>query len=353
MDAAHARPPLDDTPEMRFGAELRRVRLHAGLSVRQLAQALGRAHSTISDFENGRRLAGVEVVASYEDYFGLRRGTLGAQRERARAERHELPRDFTLEENLGDVDCPYPGLRAFEGEDASVYFGRERQVTEVLDVLSEARFVALVGASGCGKTSFIRAGLLAGVQRGVPGLTTSVSAVLLTPGVHPLDELAAALARATGGGGSVTARELRAEPGCVARVTREAGGPVIVVDQLEELFTLCAHEAERRCFIDALIAAWRDLAAPAAVIVALRADFCARLAPYPQLAKAVVAHRTRIGPISPADLRRAIELPAAASGLALQPGLVDTIARRPRRRAGRAALALPCALRDVASAGAG
>jgi transcriptional regulator with XRE-family HTH domain len=82
----------DDTPEARFGVELRRLRIQAGLSVRRLAQELHRAHSTISDFENGRRLPSVEVVEQYEDYFGLPRGTLVAQRERARVQRLERPK---------------------------------------------------------------------------------------------------------------------------------------------------------------------------------------------------------------------------------------------------------------------
>jgi len=71
-------------PEEQFGLLLRRLRLQAGVSVRALAKELGRAHSTISDFENGRRIPGVEAVEEYEERFGLERGTLGAPRERAR-----------------------------------------------------------------------------------------------------------------------------------------------------------------------------------------------------------------------------------------------------------------------------
>jgi hypothetical protein len=100
---------------------------------------------------------------------------------------------------------------------------------------------------------------------------------------------------------------------------------VIAVDQFEELFTLCDDDGERRCFVDALIAAWRDPTSPVVVIVALRADFYGRVAAFPELAAAVVAHQTLIGPMGTMDLRRAIELPAAKSGLLLQPGLVDTM----------------------------
>jgi len=99
IEGLHNAGTTDDTPEARFGDVLRGVRLRAGVTVRRLAKDLDRAHSTISDFENGRRLAGVEAVEQYEDYFGLARGTLGAQRERARAERLESPRDATVDEN--------------------------------------------------------------------------------------------------------------------------------------------------------------------------------------------------------------------------------------------------------------
>jgi transcriptional regulator with XRE-family HTH domain len=152
MDDVHDIDTGDDSPETRFGAVLRRVRVQAGVSVRRLAKDLGRVHSTISDFENGRRLAGVEVVEQYEDYFGLARGTLGAQRECARAERLESRRDATVEENLGDVVCPNMGLRAFELGDAPLFFGRETQIDEVLASSTACRLVSVIGASGSEKS---------------------------------------------------------------------------------------------------------------------------------------------------------------------------------------------------------
>jgi WD40 repeat protein/transcriptional regulator with XRE-family HTH domain len=327
MDDLHDAEMADGTPEVRFGARLRRVRVRAGLSVRGLAKDLDRAHSSISDFENGRRLPGVEVVEQYEDYFGLPRGTLGAQRERARAERLEEPLDATVEENLGDVVCPYMGLRAFEAGDAALFFGRETQVDEDLARLGKSRFIAVIGASGSGKSSFVRAGLLARVSTSVMNGGTSPRVVVLTPGVHPLDALASAINAMTGKSRSVTSDGLRVDPSQLERTIRHAGdrGLVIAVDQFEELFTLCRDDAERARFVEALMATWRDLASPVVVIVALRADFYGHVAAYPELAAAVVANQTLIGPLSPVELRRAIELPAAQTGLLLQPGLADTI----------------------------
>lgn len=327
IDDPHNAQTQDDTPQARFGAELRRLREQAGLTVRRLAEELHRAHSGIVEYEGGRRLPGIEVVEQYENYFGLARGTLVARRERARVEALERPRDGTLDRHLGDVICPYKGLRAFEYEDAATYVGREAQVEQVLARLAEARFVAVVGASGSGKSSFVRAGLLAGIAAARATGDTSAQLVLLTPGEHPVQQLASAVSAATGGDADALGNDLRADPAALARATAGArdAAVVIAVDQFEELFTLCGDEAERRCFVDALIAAWHDRSGAVAVIVAMRADFYGRVATYPQLAAAVVAHQALIGPLSPVDLRRAIELPAAGSGLLLQPGLVETM----------------------------
>jgi WD40 repeat protein/transcriptional regulator with XRE-family HTH domain len=326
MHDSHNAEPVDESPEARFGAELRRLRVQAGLSVRQLADELHRAHSSIVGYEGGRRLAGVEVVEQYEDYFGLLRGTLGAQRERARAARLQSPRDATVAGHLGDVSCPYKGLRAFEHDDAALFYGREAQVQRVLVRLGEVRFVAVIGASGSGKSSFVRAGLLAGISATSANNATNERVVVLTPGEHPLDELASAISAHSADGACVLGDDLRADPDRLGRAACHAdGGLVIVVDQFEELFTLGREEAERRCFIDALIGAWRDPASPVVVIVALRADFYGRVAAYPELAAAIVTHQALIGPMSTDDLRRAIELPAAQTGLLLQPGLAQTM----------------------------
>ena len=131
---------------------------------RRLAKELHRSQSSIVDYERRRRLPSVEVVEQYEDYFGLSRGTLVAQRERARVARLEFPRDATVDEDLGEVACPYKGLVAFEHEDAALFFGRESQVERVLARLAEVRFAAVVGPSGSGKSSFVRAGLVAGIR---------------------------------------------------------------------------------------------------------------------------------------------------------------------------------------------
>lgn len=311
----------DDSPRARFGAELRRLRVQAGLTVRQLAAELHRGHASIVGYEKGDRLASVEVVEQYEQHFDLPRGSLLALRERARVEGVLNPADGTV---LSDVACPYMGLRAFESTDAALFFGRDEQIDGVLARLAEVRFAAVIGASGSGKSSFVRAGLLARLSAQA---AASPPIALLTPGEHPLDELTRTVRAATGGATRVVASDLRADAGALQRAVREAGVArlVIAVDQLEELFALCDDEDERRCFVDALIAAWRDPSSPVVLIVAIRADFYGHAAIYRELAAAIVAHQTLLGPMSEADLRRAIELPAAQTGLLLQPGLAQTM----------------------------
>jgi len=123
-------PPATQTVmrrRRRFGAQLRRLRVQARLSFRQLAGGLHRAHSSIVGYESGRRLPLVEVVEQYEDYFGLTRGTLGAQRERARVARLEVSARRDPRRAPRRPRLPYMGLRAFEYDDAALVYGREAQ----------------------------------------------------------------------------------------------------------------------------------------------------------------------------------------------------------------------------------
>ncbi len=302
-----------------------RLRVTAGLSQRDLAGELHRVASTISELENDWRLPSEEILKQYETYFKLAPDELvGALRE-ARGELPEaggqVVRRRGRKKPSPDDPCPYKGLPAFEREDAALFFGREAQVERVMTRLAESRFVAVVGASGSGKSSFVRAGL----QAQLATSRTAARVVVLTPREHPLDELADAVSAATGN--AVAADDLRTDPGSLERATRPdgEGSLVIVVDQLEELFTLCRDEAERRVFVEALIGAWHDPASAIVVIVALRADFYGRVAAYPRLAAAVVAHQTLVGPLSRDELRRAIALPADRCHVDLQDGLVETM----------------------------
>jgi WD40 repeat protein/tRNA A-37 threonylcarbamoyl transferase component Bud32 len=187
--------------------------------------------------------------------------------------------------------CPYRGLMAFRSDDGDLFFGREEVVASILDRLLDSGFMAVVGASGSGKSSLARAGLVPAFRR-----AREAPAVVMTPGADPAAELERSLT---------------------------VGPALLIVDQLEEVFTLCPDEASRARFIDALMDV-RETGS-AAIVVTLRADFYGRCANHPRLAAALAEHQHLLGPMRIDELRRAIEGPARAAGLRLEGGLVDTM----------------------------
>ncbi|KUJ37782.1 hypothetical protein ADL25_27270 [Streptomyces sp. NRRL F-5122] len=244
------------------------------------------------------------------------------------------------------LECPYPGLAAFDEDRAHWFFGRDAVTADLLVRLDErlraGGALALVAPSGAGKSSLLRAGLLPAVARGAlpaPGSATWPR-LLITPGAHPLAALAASLAESTGvseqevaealaaGGGQASVALLRAATGDGGRARQRL---VVVVDQLEELFTLCASDQERRCFIEVLTAladAGPDGAGPAALVVyGLRSDFYTPCADYPQLRAVLQDGQLVVGPMTPIELREAILFPARAVGLEIEPGLAELLLR--------------------------
>jgi DNA-binding SARP family transcriptional activator/WD40 repeat protein len=202
----------------------------------------------------------------------------------------------------GVVACPFKGLAFFDVDDADVFFGRERLVAEMVARLTGAPLMGIVGPSGSGKSSALRAGLLAALAAGVLPGSERWALALLRPGEHPLR----ALEQAT------------------AEIAPD-GRLVIAVDQFEEAFTACREESERAAFVDALIASARDARRRALVLVAVRADLYGRCASYPELWRLLGANQVPVGPMRRDELRRAIELPARRAGLRLEPDLTDAL----------------------------
>jgi class 3 adenylate cyclase/WD40 repeat protein/energy-coupling factor transporter ATP-binding protein EcfA2 len=194
-----------------------------------------------------------------------------------------------LETPPGAAECPYRGLLAFEEGDRHLFFGREHVVADVLGRIVPGRLLAVVGASGSGKSSLLRAGVIAAVRAGE--LACASSAVLITPGASPPLEL------------GDDAREL------------------LVVDQFEELYAQCRDGARRTRFIAAL------LSRGGPVVIGLRADFYDQVSADAALAAAVASNQVLLGPMRDEDLRRAICEPARLSGLKLEPGLIDLVLR--------------------------
>jgi DNA-binding SARP family transcriptional activator/WD40 repeat protein len=247
---------------------------------------------------------------------------------------------------------PFKGLQFFDVGDAGLFFGREGLIKQLVGQVWEmvatrgdgveaggCCFLAVVGASGSGKSSLVRAGLVAALQKpqAMPEDSSQWPVHVITPTAHPLEALALSLTR---GSESVTAaatliddlgKDGRSLHLYVNRLLSQAGSDdrrpkylLLVIDQLEELFTLCRSEEEGTAFINNLLAA---LHGPALVVVTLRADFYAHCARYPGLRQALCTRQEYIGPMTAEELRRAIEEPAQQGGWEFEPGLVDLILR--------------------------
>jgi WD40 repeat protein/class 3 adenylate cyclase len=230
-----------------------------------------------------------------------------------------------------DVQCPYKGLAAFEAEDAEYFCGREKLVAELTVRLAGTPFLAVVGPSGSGKSSLVRAGLLPAIwQDALPGSNHWLTLVL-TPGHHPLSELAARLSLLNGLTPGDLLRDLEADHRGLDLAIRRllADQPqnvhlLLIVDQFEEIFALCRDEEERRRFINALVYAVEAEDSRVIVLPTIRADFFGRCAGYPELASRL-RDSVLVGPLSEEELRQVIERPAELVGLRLEPGLVDTV----------------------------
>jgi DNA-binding SARP family transcriptional activator/WD40 repeat protein len=207
--------------------------------------------------------------------------------------------------------CPFKGLAFFDRADAEYFAGRERLVRDLLARLVESTLVGILGPSGIGKSSLLRAGLLPALSAGALPGSAQWRQVLIRPGEHPCR----ALQRGLSGDHLGDAVEQLA-PG--RRI-------VVAVDHLEELFTVCRGEEERAALLDALIAATRDPERRALVLVSLRADFYGRFAAYPRFAELLSASHVLVSAMDPGELRRAIEQPAARAGLEVERALVDAL----------------------------
>ncbi|HEX9674904.1 MAG TPA: protein kinase [Anaerolineales bacterium] len=235
---------------------------------------------------------------------------------------------------------PFKGLEYYDVEDADIFFGREALVERLIERLRGERFlVVIVGASGSGKSSIARAGLVPALQ----AANGKSIFRLLTPTEHPLAALAAALTPKEPSQieTAPSPEDLASDPRALhpaAQWLAESEGAsqlVLVFDQLEELFTLCDEEAERRAVIDNLLtAADPERPGPTVVVITLRADFYPHCAAYPALREALARHQEYIGPMSTSELRRAIEEPAQRGGWKFQSGLVDLMLRDVRDQPG-------------------
>ena len=191
------------------------------------------------------------------------------------------------------VVCPYKGLASYQLDDADLFYGRNDLVAELVEAVRTAAFVVVVGNSGAGKSSALRAGLLKAIEtQKLSGLRQTA---VVTPGTAPL-------------------RSICQVPGSV---------DVVVVDQFEELFTLTDDEATRREFVRLLLARIGD--GSSRVVISLRADFYGRCTSLAELAPLLARRQVVVGALSEQELRVAITKPAEKAGLVVAGDLVDVI----------------------------
>ncbi|TMV04208.1 hypothetical protein FGK63_18140 [Ruegeria sediminis] len=223
------------------------------------------------------------------------------------------------------TDCPYRGLSAFQPEDSDRFFGREELVADILRRIQKQKVLAVGGASGSGKSSLVRAGLVSSLRQGrIPG-SEGWRIELFTPGRDALSELYFRL-RGNQENPRVHLDEFIARPSTARQVLRDAGpDPVLLaIDQFEELFTL-NERGVAQDFVDALAAITDPADSKVRVVITIRTDFYQNCAAIPWLAEAVNRNQVLVGPMTATDLRRAIVEPARLSGIYVEQHLVDEI----------------------------
>ena len=301
LDAVIARA-LAKEPQQRYGGCGELARAAYAVAVDEANRRLVDAASRAAAGRSGLSEAEAELAGTVVD--------LQLVQDRARI----LAAPATPGSPVAEGCCPFKGLASFEPVDADYFFGRERLVAELVARVVGAGFLGIIGPSGSGKSSVLRAGLLPSLASGVLPGSEGWRRLLLRPGERPLDELRRVL---VSGAEDPIAEALRALP---------AGGRLLIaVDQMEELFIACRSEAERAAFVAVLARAAADPDGRAVVVVALRADFYGRFAAYPALAELLGANHALVGPMQASELRRAVELPAGRVGLRVEAELTDAL----------------------------
>ena len=246
----------------------------------------------------------------------------------------------TLDVSAADLVNPYKGLRPFEEADAADFFGRSHLVEQLLSRMAQdseaANFLAVVGPSGSGKSSVVKAGLLPALRQGaLPGAAPLPGSdqwfvVSMTPGARPFDELEIGLLRIAARQPAGLGEQLRRDEYGLLRAARLAlpddqSTLLLLIDQFEELFTAVPDPAVRDQFLSSLATAVSDPHSPLRILITLRADFYDRPLLHPAFGELMRQHTEVVLPLSAAELAEAIREPAQGAGAELETGLVTVI----------------------------
>ncbi|HEY2739340.1 MAG TPA: ATP-binding protein, partial [Thermoanaerobaculia bacterium] len=238
---------------------------------------------------------------------------------------------------------PFPGLRSFEPEEEHLFFGRERQIDELLARLRRSRFLAVVGTSGSGKSSLVRSGLIPALHGGfMTQAGSSWRVAIFRPGDDPIGNLAAALAGPEVLGGDPALADLHrtlidttlhrsarglSEAARLARIPAQ-DNLLIVVDQLEELFRFKRNprikdsQEEAMAFVRLLLTAVQEGDTAVYVVLTMRSDFIGNCTELPGLAEAVNDGQFLVPRMTREERRAAITGPVAVGGAAISQRLL-------------------------------
>ncbi len=341
-----------------FARTLSAVKERAGLTVRDVAKAVDVPVGTVGGYFSGRHLPGVKPPTLLSDILRVCGVTDPVEvtewvnaLNRVRRAPGRRP---------AGAPVPYRGLASFQPEDAEWFYGRETLTETLVARLTErpgSGLFMVVGPSGSGKSSLLRAGLIPVIQAGelVAG-SEQWKPILFTPGTRPIDDFARHLAVIAGISEEKAIADIRRDPKhsrellrqAVHAVTSGGIGPatdlraLVVVDQFEQMFIECADEAEQRIFISALHAAGTEIdpgdadsgtpddhgaLAPALVVLGMRADFYPHAMRFPTLTAALQDAQLTVGPMSETELRRAIIEPAHKAKIEIEEGLLELLLR--------------------------
>ncbi|MFF9803574.1 helix-turn-helix domain-containing protein [Streptomyces coeruleorubidus] len=294
--------PVDPSagPVQRLAHDLRLLREKAGKPpYREMAERAGYSTTALSQAAAGDQLPTLSVARAYAE-------ALDADPDEWEARWREA--DAELRAPAAGERAPYRGLARFEPGDSDLFFGREALARDLLHLARAHRFAAAFGPSGSGKSSLLRAGLIPLLREG-PGADRPAVVRVLTPGERPAHTHGRALVPQDG--------EL---------------DTWVIVDQFEELFTLCHDREERNRFLGLLLGA-REPESRLRVVVAVRGDFYGHCAEHRELAEAVSHANLLVGPMSGDELREAVTGPATTAGLnverVLTARIIDEIGDRP------------------------
>ncbi|MHC5937318.1 nSTAND1 domain-containing NTPase [Nostoc sp.] len=220
-------------------------------------------------------------------------------------------------------ECPYQGLKAFEAEQKEFFFGRKQVVREILAKFNEKPFVPIIGASGSGKSSVVRAGL-------IPELLNNRGWRVIEPikpGFEPLEELRTAFKQCFKQANKQKQFQTLSNnyPNNLPEIIENLPGAeklLLVVDQFEEVFTGGASQQEKQRFIDLLTQVVEITDSRLAVVITMRADFLEPCLQYPSLTQLIQTQAVYMPPLTGVDLKDTIAEPAKLQGHSLEEGLI-------------------------------